>query len=85
MNAEWENILQPHSSRLLYLSDSVDIRNSHQLRDRIVPTRWVLVEKDMGQNEPTKAKARLVLQGFRDPDLQDLDVASPTPSKDSLP
>eukprot|EP00971_Amphidinium_carterae_P145961 2893124-Amphidinium_carterae.2 len=85
MQTEWENILQPHSAKLLSLEDSVRIRETPELRERIVPTRWVLVEKDMGVGEATKAKARLVLQGFRDPDLHDLEVASPTLSKDSLP
>eukprot|EP00971_Amphidinium_carterae_P349895 6491285-Amphidinium_carterae.5 len=80
-DSEWQNILQPHndhSSRLLDLQESISVREDPSLKERIVQTRWVLVEKDMGQYE-------LVLQGFRDPDLQDLDVASPTLSKDSLP
>eukprot|EP00971_Amphidinium_carterae_P173220 3434410-Amphidinium_carterae.2 len=85
MNTEWTNVLQPQSAKLLDLQESVKVRNTPSLSDRIVPTRWVLVEKDMGPAEPTKAKARLVLQGFRDPDLHDLDVSSPTLSKDSLP
>eukprot|EP00971_Amphidinium_carterae_P331225 6464670-Amphidinium_carterae.2 len=63
MGTEWENILEPQSSKLLSLQESVEVRDNPELRKRIVPTRWVLVEKDMGPSEPTKAKARLVLQG----------------------
>ena len=85
MLKEWQtNILRPEAAELLTLDNSRRIREDPELRKRVVPTRWVLVEKDQGPGEETTAKARLVVQGFRDPDLGDLEVASPTLSKDSL-
>ena len=86
MLQEWKNnILRPEAVELLSLEDSEKVRQDPETRKRVVPTRWVLVEKDQGVGQETLAKARLVVQGFRDPDLEDLEVASPTLSKDSLP
>eukprot|EP00971_Amphidinium_carterae_P349782 6491220-Amphidinium_carterae.1 len=79
------NILRPHASQLLSVKESRLVRENAELRRRIIPTRWVLVEKDVGEDLPTQAKARLVLQGFKDPDIGDLEVSSPTLSKDALP
>ena len=86
MRAEWRtNILRPEAARLIPLSESLDIRKNVEKSARVVPTRWVLTEKDMGLKSDTMAKARLVLQGFKDPDLGDLDVAAPTLARDTLP
>ena len=83
---EWQtNILRPEAADLLSLAESLRIRQDESLRSRIVPTRWVLVEKDVGPGTDSVAKARLVLQGFKDPDLGELDVSSPTLSRDALP
>ena len=85
MLAEWKtNILRPEASELLSLTESREIRECPQRSKRIVPTCWVLVEKDMGLDLETQAKARMVVQGFRDPDLGDIEISSPTLHKDSL-
>ena len=47
---------------------------------RTVTARWVLTWKHE-DGRPPKAKARLVLRGFQDPDLMDLETASPTASR----
>eukprot|EP00971_Amphidinium_carterae_P219737 4362602-Amphidinium_carterae.1 len=85
MKNEWENILQPHAAQLLSLEESKRVRHDPTMAKRIIPTRWVLVEKDMGTGTATKAKARLVLQGYKDPDLGEFEVSSPTLSRDALP
>eukprot|EP00971_Amphidinium_carterae_P113979 2258445-Amphidinium_carterae.1 len=78
MKSEWENILQPHAAQLLSLEESKKLRKDPIAGKRIIPTRWVLVEKDMGTGVASKAKARLVLQGFKDPDLGEF-VVMPCP------
>ena len=47
---------------------------------RIISSRWVLTWKrtEDTPNSPKKAKARLVIRGFRDPDLGQFSTASPT-------
>ncbi|CAE6924520.1 GIP [Symbiodinium sp. CCMP2592] len=51
--------------------------------DRVVTARWVLNWKTPTEGGPPKAKARLVLRGFQDPDVFDLEKASPTATKQS--
>ena len=77
-------MMRPPAARLLTPSESKSVRSSPQDVDRTVPTRWVLVEKDMGTGLPTESKARLVLQCFCDPDAGGLDVSSPTLSQDAF-
>ena len=57
--------------------------------DRVISARWVLTWKapEMKEGQPEtfqrRAKARLVLRGFEDPDLFNLEKTSPTASKSS--
>ena len=46
-------------------------------KDRVITARWVLTWKTSREGNPV-AKARLVLRGFQDPDLFNLEKASPT-------
>ena len=50
---------------------------------RVIGCRWVLTWKRVEDtpNSPKKAKARLVIRGFRDPDLGQFSTASPTLSR----
>ena len=51
---------------------------------RVITARWVLVWKPPADGEfQRKAKARLVLRGFQDPDYLSLEKNSPTASKTS--
>ena len=85
MLKEWrDNILRPEASELLSLGESLEIRLCPERARRIVPTRWVLVDKDLGPKLETSAKARLVVQGYMDPDLGEVELSSPTLHKDSL-
>ena len=49
-------------------------------KHRMVTARWVLTWKE-SENGTIKAKARLVLRGFEDPDVMSLEKASPTATK----
>ena len=52
--------------------------------NRVITARWVLVWKPPSDGElQRKAKARLVLRGFQDPDYLSLEKNSPTASKTS--
>eukprot|EP00438_Fugacium_kawagutii_P011914 Skav221382 [mRNA] locus=scaffold7016:18304:23637:- [translate_table: standard] len=56
----------------------------HEASGRTITARWVLTWKKVEkEGEPTrwKAKARLVLRGFQDPDLLNLKKAAPTASR----
>ena len=54
---------------------------------RVSTARWVLtwkrVDEGNDSNPRYKAKARLVLRGFQDPDLAHLDKAAPTGSRNA--
>ena len=50
---------------------------------RMVTARWVLSWKNDEDGGPPRAKARLVLRGFEDPDLGDLEKSSPTATRQS--
>ena len=53
-------------------------------RNRLMRTRWVLVFKAVdGDETKVKCKARIVLLGYTDPDLCDLETAAPTLSRRS--
>ena len=49
-------------------------------KDRVITARWVLTWKTSPEGNPV-AKARLVLRGFQDPDLFNLEKASPTAAR----
>ena len=55
-----------------------------QHRDRMVTARWVLTWKPPEEGSlQRRAKARLVLRGYEDPDVFDLNKTSPTANKNS--
>ena len=60
-NAAWE------------FADPVDAKSK---TSRTITARWVLTWKTVG-GQPQRAKARLVLKGFQDPDLLSLEKSSP--------
>ena len=62
-------------------NDVVELISRHGIDPhRIISSRWVLTWKRVEEtpNSPVKAKARLVIRGFRDPDLGQFSTASPT-------
>ena len=50
-------------------------------KNRIMSMRWILTWKKIEGTDRQKAKARLVVKGFTDPDLIHLRAESPTLSK----
>ena len=50
---------------------------------RAVTARWVLTWKSSEDGGPPRAKARLVLRGFEDPDLLTIEKAAPTATRQS--
>ena len=50
---------------------------------RTVTARWVLTWKPSEDGGPPRAKARLVLRSFQDPDVLDLQTVSPTATRQS--
>ena len=66
-------------------NDVVDLISRHGIDPkRIISSRWVLTWKAVdspASKETHKAKARLVIRGFRDPDLGQFSTASPTLSR----
>ena len=51
--------------------------------ERVVTARWALTWKKDEETGQVKAKARLVLKRFQDPDLLAMEKAAPTASKNS--
>ena len=50
-------------------------------KERLMTIRWVRTWKVAEDTGETKAKARLVVKGFTDPDLTEIRSDSPTPSR----
>ena len=50
-------------------------------KGRVITARWVLTWKPIEGTDQFKAKARLVLRGFEDPDLTTLTTAAPTANR----
>ena len=72
MDKEWQSFLDLRAVKVLNPEDSKKVS-----RDRILPTRFVLTNKDP-TGETLIAKARLVCGGHRDPDIALLRTDSPT-------
>ena len=59
------------------------------LQDRVMQSRFVLVDKNEGQSTAenaldTKASARIVLPGYADPDVLDIRRGSPTACREAI-
>ena len=72
MDKEWQSFLDLRAVKVLDLEESSKVS-----KDRILPTRFVLTNKDP-TGETLVAKARLVCGGHRDPDIALLRTDSPT-------
>ena len=85
MRMEWANIQKPHATRILDLKETSKIRSRPNMSKRIIQTRWVLTEKEHETGEATTAKACLAIQSHNDPDVGEVERASPTLSREALP
>ena len=80
MKIEWQTLLKNQAARVLSLEETVQARA--RWPDRAMNTRWVRTWKpDESWILGRRAKARLIIKGFTDPDLPDLpDIESHSPS-----
>eukprot|EP00973_Karenia_brevis_P078004 10834790-Karenia_brevis.AAC.1 len=63
------------------LRESIVFRQNHP--DYVLPSRWV--ERWKGTDEGlVKAKARLVVLGFKDPNVLQLERSAPTPTNEAF-
>ena len=79
---EWDEWLKWESVRILSSAASQEIMNDPVRKKRILPGRFCYRDKGHGMEENVfSPKARLVAQGFRDPDRHRLRRDSPTATR----
>ena len=77
MEVEWQTLLKNQAARVLSLEETVQARA--RWPDRAMDTRWARSWKpDESKLSERRAKARLIINGFTDPDLLDIESHSPT-------
>ena len=74
---EWQTLLKNQAARVLSMEETAQARA--RWPDRSMDTRWARTWKPDG-SKPSgrRAKARLIIKGFTDPDLLDIESHSPT-------
>ena len=77
MEVEWQTLLKNQAAK-----GTISGRNGHKLEacwpDRAMDTRWARTWKpDDSKPSGRRAKARLIIKGFTDPDLLDIESRSP--------
>ena len=83
MEVERQTLLKNQAARVPSLEETVQARARWQ--DRAVDTRWARTWKpDDSKSSGRRAKARLIIKGFTDPDLLDLESHSPTLSREGF-
>ena len=77
MDTEWQTLLKNQAAKLLSLEEKAQARE--RWPDRATDTRWARIWKpDDSMPSGRRAKARLIIKGFTDPDLIDIESRSPT-------
>ena len=83
MNAEWQTLLKNQAAKMLSLEGTTQARE--RWPDRQVDTRWARIWKPDDRMPPGRqAKARLIIKGFTDPDLLDIESHSPTLTREGF-
>ena len=83
MQIEWQALLKNQTARVLSLEETVQARA--RWPDRAVDTRWVRTWKpDESRTSGRHAKARLIIEGFTDPDLPDIESHSPSLTREGF-
>ena len=76
MEVEWQTLLKNQAVRVLSLEETAQARA--RWPDRAMDTRWARTWKpDESEPPGRRAKARLIIKGFTDPDLLDNESHSP--------
>ena len=83
MDKEWQTLLQNQAAKVLSLEETA--QTQARWTDRAVDTRWARAWKT-GDSKPSgrRAKARLIIKGFTDPDLLDIESHSPTLTREGF-
>ena len=77
MEVEWQTLLQNQAAKVLSLEETAQARA--RWPDRTMDTCWVRTWKpDESRTSGRRAKARLIIKGFTDPDLRHIGSHSPT-------
>ena len=77
MEVEWQTLLQNQAAKVLSLEETAQAQA--RWPDRAMDTRWARTWKpDDSKPSGRRAKARLIIMGFTDPDLIDIESHSPT-------
>jgi len=75
------NLLELGAYRILSLEDSLKFREMYP--DCVLPSRWV--ERWKAQDDGgTIAKSRIVILGFKDPQVLQLERSAPTPTHEAF-
>ena len=83
MQIEWQAPLKNQAARVLSLEETVQARA--RWPDRTMDTRWVRTWKpDESRTSGRRAKARLIIKGFTDPDLPDIESHSPALAREGF-
>ena len=83
MDVEWQTLLKNQAPKDLSLEETTQAQA--RWRDRAVDTRWARTWKpDDSKPSGRRAKARLIIKGFTDPDLLDIESHSPTLTREGF-
>ena len=83
MDVEWPTRLQNQAAKVLSFEEAAQAQA--RWPDRAMDTRWALIWKpDESKPSGRRAKARLIIEGFTDPHLLDIESHPPTLSRNSL-
>ena len=80
---EWQTLLQNQAAKVLSVEETAQAQA--RWPDRAMDTRWARTWKpDDSKPSGRRAKARLIIKGFTDPDLLDIESHSPTLTREGF-
>ena len=83
MEVQWQTLLKNQAAKVLSLEETAQARA--RWPDRPMDTRWARTWKpDDSKPSARRAKARLIIKGFTDPDLLDIESQSPTLTREGF-
>ena len=83
MDTKWQTLLKNQAAKVFSLEETTRARE--RWPDRAMDTRWTRIWKpDDSMPAGRQAKARLIMEGFTDPDLLDSESHSPTLTREGF-
>ena len=83
MEVEWQTLIQNQAAKVVTLEETAQAQA--RWPDRAMDTRWARTWKpDDSKPSGRRAKARLIIKGFTDPDLLDIESHSSTLTREGL-